>query len=321
MKSLLVVLSFLLLSCNQKKEDYVKPDNQVTVINNPEGKKLMETHCYVCHSPNAPEGEGRIAPPMIAIKAHYIKEGTTKEEFVASIKSFVDNPTEDKVHLKGAFNRFGLMPKQVFPEGSIEKIATFMYEYQIEQPEWFIEHWKSKGNKNWEQTGKKVVESNKPKTFDEIGLDYALSTKKVLGKNLMGVIQNKGTLAALEFCNAKAIPLTDSMATKHHATIKRVSDKNRNPNNRANAEELKYIEQFKKELAAKKEIKPVVIEKGNKIQFYYPIETNTMCLQCHGKQIKPEVKKQILKLYPKDLAVGYTVNQVRGIWSLTFNKK
>jgi hypothetical protein len=46
-----------------------------------------------------------------------------------------------------------------------------------------------------------------------------------------------------------------------------------------------------------------------------------MCLQCHGKQVEPEVAKQILKLYPKDLALGYSENEVRGIWSITFNKK
>lgn len=322
MKSLLLSLSFLLIGCNQKKEDYKTVENKIIVDEHTEGKKLMETHCYVCHSPNAPEGEGRIAPPMVAIKARYIdKEGYTKEEFMAAVKSFVENPTEDKALLYGAVRKHGLMPKQVFPEGSIEKIADFMFDYQIESPDWFKAHWQGNGNENWSQSGKKAVEAKKPKTIEEIGLEYALSTKKILGKNLMGAIQKNGTLAALEFCNIQAIPLTDSMATKHNATIKRVSDKNRNPNNKANAEELKYIAQFKADIIAKKEIKPVVLEKGNKIQFYYPIETNSMCLQCHGKQIKPEVQKQILKLYPKDLAVGYGENEVRGIWSISFNKK
>lgn len=318
---LLLALPILLIGCNQKKEDYKTPEKEVADKDHLEGKKLMETHCYVCHSPNAPEKEGRIAPPMIAIKAHYLSEGVTKEEFVVAMKSFVENPSDNKVRLKGAFERFGLMPKQAFPEGTIEKIANFMHDYQIEEPSWFAEHWKNKQNKNWIQTGKKLTKNNESKTIDEIGLEYALSTKKVLGKNLVGAIQKKGTLAALDFCNIKAIPLTDSMAIKHNAFIKRVSDKNRNPNNKANLEELKYIEQFKKELGAKKEIKPVVIEKGNKVQFYYPIETNTMCLQCHGTQIKPDVKKQILKLYPNDLAIGYSENQLRGIWSITFDKK
>ncbi|WP_396177484.1 DUF3365 domain-containing protein [Flavobacterium sp.] len=319
---LLFAVPLLLIGCNHKKEDYKTPEKEVVVNDHQEGKKLMETHCYVCHSPNAPEGEGRIAPPLVAIKARYIdNEGYNKEEFIVAVKSFVENPTEDKALMYGAVKRHGVMPKQVFPVGSIEKIADFMFDYQIEEPKWFKAHWEGHGNENWIQSGKKFAENSKPKTIDEIGLEYALSTKKVLGKNLMGAIQKKGTLAALEFCNIKAMPLTDSMATKHNAIIKRVSDKNRNPNNKANTEELKYIAQFKKELAAKKEIKPIILEKGNKIQFYYPIETNTMCLQCHGTQLKPDVQKQILKLYPKDLAVGYSENQVRGIWSVTFVKK
>jgi hypothetical protein len=322
MKSIVFIgLSLLVLSCNQKKEVDKNQNSKVVSTDGLEGKKLMETNCYVCHSPNAPEGEGRIAPPMVAIKARYIdKEGYTKDAFIGAIKSFVENPTEEKALLYGAVRKHGLMPKQVFPEGSLNKIAEFMYDYQIEEPEWFKAHWQGNGNENWTQSGKKFVGNSKPKTYEEIGLEYSLSTKKILGKNLMGAIQKKGTLAALEFCNSKAMPLTDSIATKYNATIKRVSDKNRNPNNKANAEELKYIEQFKADLIAKKESKPVVIEKGNKVHFYYPIPTNSMCLQCHGKQVKPDVQKQILKLYPKDLAIGYGENEVRGIWSITFNK-
>lgn len=323
MKKISIVLaSIVLFSCQNKKDTYEPVKENAKISEILESKKLMETHCYLCHSPNAAENEGRIAPPMVAIKARYIdKEGYNREEFISELTSFVKNPTEDKALMFGAVKKHGLMPKQAFPEGSLEKIAAFLYDYQIEEPSWFKEHWEGHGNKNWTQSGKKWVENSKPKTIDEIGLEYALSTKKVLGKNLMGAIQKKGTLAALDFCNIKAMPLTDSMATKHNAIIKRVSDKNRNPKNKANIEELIYIEQFKKELAAKKEIKPVVLEKGNKIQFYYPIETNTMCLQCHGKQLKPEVSKQILKLYPKDLAVGYNESEVRGIWSITFDKK
>ena len=326
MKHFFILFSFLgLVSCqNDKKEFQPVPSEKNTneVAQEHEGKKLMETHCYLCHSPNAGENEGRIAPPMVAIKARYIdKEGYNKEEFIAAITSFVENPTEDEALMYGAVKKHGLMPKQVFPEGSVEKIADFMFDYQIEAPEWFKSHWEGHGNKNWQQSGKPYKVAEKEKTYADIGLEYALGTKKVLGKNLMESIQKKGTLEALSFCNHQAIPLTDSMSTKFNASIKRVSDKNRNPNNKANKEELLYIAKFKKELAEKKEIKPVVIEKGNQVQFYYPIETNKMCLQCHGTQIKPEVQKQILKLYPSDLAVGYGENEVRGIWSITFEKK
>jgi len=324
MKNLLLVLvSVLLFSCNKKKEEY-KPVEQEnvqldTIAHN--GKKLMETHCYLCHSPSAKEGEGRIAPPMIAVKSRYLMDYETKEDFIKAISSFVENPTEDNTKMHGAVKNFGVMPKQVFPENATAQIADFMFDYQIEEPTWFKEHWQEHGNENWTQPGKKVIVVEKQKTYEEIGLEYALSTKKLLGQNLMGAIQKKGTLEALAFCNIQAMPLTDSMSVHHSASIKRVSDKNRNSINKANAEELIYIEQFKKDLVAKRESKPVAIDKGDKIQFYYPIPTNTMCLQCHGKQIKPEVAKQILKLYPKDLAIGYEENEVRGIWSITFDKK
>ena len=324
-KLLILLTTFLLFSCNQKKEKYKPIESEKVQLDTiaHDGKKLMETHCYLCHSPSAKENEGRIAPPMIAIKARYLMDYDTKEDFVKAISNFVENPTEDNTKMHGAVKKFGVMPKQVFPENTVAQIADFMFDYQIEEPTWFKEHWQGHGNDNWTQSGKKVVVVEKQKTYEEIGLEYALSTKKLLGQNLMGTIQKKGTLEALSFCNIQAMPLTDSMSVKYNATIKRVSDKNRNPNNKANAEELVYIAQFKKEIAANKESKPVVVDKGDKVQFYYPIPTNTMCLQCHGKpeNIKPEVRAKTLKLYPQDLAVGYGENEVRGIWSITFDKK
>ena len=312
----------VIISCQKKEDLKTIENNSITEVDVLEGKKLMETHCYLCHNPIAAENQGRIAPPMVAIKARYIdREGYNRDEFIENVRAFVTNPTENKALMFGAVRKHGLMPKQAFPAGSIEKIAAFMFDYQIEEPEWFKAHWEGHGNENWKQSGEKSEDIENEKTYANIGLEYALETKKVLGKNLMEAIQQKGTLEALAFCNSQAIPLTDSMSTKYNASIKRVSDKNRNPKNIANSEELHYIAQFKKELVSKQEIKPVVIEKDDKIQFYYPIETNTMCLQCHGKQIKLEVQRQILKLYPNDLAFGYNENEVRGIWSITFDKK
>ncbi|AWM12950.1 hypothetical protein DI487_03085 [Flavobacterium sediminis] len=320
----------LLVSCNNKKSDYQEvktTEDSVSMVQfePSEAKELMEKHCYLCHSPSAAEQEGRIAPPMVAIKGRYITmQSYTKAEFIKAVTDFVAEPTADKALMNGAVKRFGVMPKQAFPEGSVAKIAEFMYDYQIEEPDWFAEHWKGNhGEFNWKQSGKQFQEEAKEKTYADIGLEYALGTKKVLGKNLMGTIQKEGTEAALKFCNVSAMPLTDSMSVHYNAEIKRVSDKNRNPNNKASAEELGYIEQFKKDLSAQKEIQPIVVEETEKVHFYYPIETNTMCLQCHGKpeNIKPEVLKKLKTLYPNDLATGYAENEVRGIWSITFDKK
>ncbi|HLP43280.1 MAG TPA: DUF3365 domain-containing protein [Fibrobacteria bacterium] len=138
----------------------------------------------------------------------------------------------------------------------------------------------------------------------------------------MGKIQKDGTAEALVFCNSRAMPLTDSISVKYNATIRRVSDKNRNPKNKTNAVELKHIEMFKNQIGKKEKPVAIVEVSKEKINFYYPITTNSMCLQCHGKpdNIKADVKEKILNLYPNDLATGYSENEVRGIWSITFDK-
>ena len=164
-----------------------------------------------------------------------------------------------------------------------------------------------------------VKESEKISNAD-LGLKYAMSTKAELGKNLMGTIQSKGTEEAVTFCNVRAYPLTDSMAVVNKVIIKRVSDKPRNSNNVASLKEMDHIEKFKKTLASGQKMVPIIESLGNdSIQFYYPIITNKMCLQCHGepnKDIKPNVLEKLTALYPADKAVGYSEDQVRGIWSI-----
>jgi len=169
----------------------------------------------------------------------------------------------------------------------------------------------------------KIEESNIniDPSLAQIGLNIAFTTKAQLGKNLMGTMKEKGVIEALQFCNIKAIPLTDSMATVHQAIIKRVSDKTGNTNNKANEIELKNIEHFKSVLAKNEEIIPIVETNNDSVNFYYPIVTNAMCLQCHGnpeKDLNPDLLASINKLYPNDKALGYSENQVRGIWSIQF---
>lgn len=150
-----------------------------------------------------------------------------------------------------------------------------------------------------------------------------MQTKSVLGKNLLQAINSKGTAGALSFCNIQAIPLTDSMAVLLDASVKRVSDKNRNPNNKANASELEYIRQSKVALAKGMEIEPKLITTANGYTGYYPILTNKMCMQCHGEKgsdISTEVSNKIKALYPADLATGYGVDQLRGIWVVEMKK-
>ena len=162
------------------------------------------------------------------------------------------------------------------------------------------------------EVSNKVIALEKSEISSDSLHSYATATKKLLMKNVGEQMQKGGPESALEFCNIEAMPLTQSMSEKHGLEISRVSDKMRNPKNVANAEELKLIEQYKKQLLAGELLKPVRTE----THYYEPLVTNAMCLQCHGepgKNIKPNVSAKIAELYPGDLAMGYKENEVRGL--------
>ena len=160
-------------------------------------------------------------------------------------------------------------------------------------------------------------------SYEELGLKYAMTTKSVLGKNLLIAINTNGTENALEFCSEEAYPLTDSMAIALNVRIKRVSDKPRNSKNTTSELELEYISICKKKIENGEVVKPKIQEIENKMVGYYPIITNKMCLQCHGKpntNIESAVLKKINQLYPQDKAIGYDVNQLRGIWVIEMDE-
>jgi len=147
-----------------------------------------------------------------------------------------------------------------------------------------------------------------------------MKSQAILGKNLMRKITKSGTVAALEFCNVNALPLLDSMSTVLNVDIKRVSDQNRNNNNCANAKELEFIIKCKELLNLGQKIKPLIEKKNNVVSAYFPIITNGMCLQCHGESEKINIatSQRLNVLYPNDKAIGYSENQLRGIWVVSY---
>lgn len=156
-----VSLFFALASCSDtNKQAYIAYDNANLVVAEPHpGKQLMETYCYVCHSPTASE-EDRIGPPMIAIKKHYITEATSPEEFELALQKWMQNPNEADAKMFGAVRRFGVMAKIPVPEEAISEIADYMFHNEIEQPEWFAEHFRQ-GHGKGMRKGMRKAKNNK----------------------------------------------------------------------------------------------------------------------------------------------------------------
>lgn len=315
MKRIILYLSLIIIvaSCKDKKDSYEEPELAAeTVSQEHPGKALMEKYCYACHSP---ESGTRLAPPMSMVQMHYLEEDISKEDFIADVMNFVKEPTEDNARMYGAIRNFGLMPYQEFPDSVIKQIADYLYEAELPQM-------RGHGGGGMHGRGMGMEQSTQENTLAKTGMEIAQATQQQLGQNLMKAIEEGGPIHALAFCNVEAIPLTAQMEEEHNAVIKRVSDKNRNPDNAANKEEEYYITHFKHNMKEGTEPAPVVIPKEGKSKFYYPIVTNKMCLQCHGKpeEMKPEVLQKIKELYPEDKALGYSENEVRGIWSIELEK-
>lgn len=156
------------------------------------------------------------------------------------------------------------------------------------------------------------------------GKTIALQSQKALGKQLTKQIQLGGTEHAMDYCNLKAISITDSLSSVLNADIKRLSDLNRNPVNQADQFANRYIASGKERLKSKQVLEPVILATEDSVRMLFPIQTNGLCLQCHGqpnKEIKTGTLMKIDSLYPKDLAKHYDVNQLRGVWSITMAKK
>ena len=325
--SIFLSLLFVLAAC--KNNSYTKLDSKQssavgegsqTGKSHP-GKLILEQECYICHNPKVSQ-ESMIAPPMIAVKMYYIGENTTQEQFTEDLIKWVNDP-EQESKMPEYLIEFGSMPYIPYPDDAIAQIAEYIYDYDIERPKWYDDAIKEGGAKGI-VINRNIISKEIQNKNANIGMAHATVAKTALEKNLVRVISEKGTIGAIEFCNIKALALTDSISLMNNAVIKRVSDKPRNPKNTANEEELGYIAYFKKLIASGKEPKPIVKRENGEVDFYYPITTNTMCLQCHGKpteQVTPETLTILKNLYPADQAVGYDANEVRGMWSLKFNSE
>ncbi len=324
---LLFAFIFALTSCKDAQKSKMKPLDDKVVTEEVQfskkhpGKQIMEQECYICHDPKASMANS-IAPPMESIKRHYIDSSITKEAFTKALIRWVNNP-ETATKMPGAHTKFGPMPYMPNPDDAVAQIADYIYDHELERPKWFDAHFQKAHKK-----GEGMRECNcfvypEPEAqYGAIGLAYAKEAKALLDKNLKWAIQEKGTVGAVRFCNIEAAKLTDSISMMKNVIIKRVSDKTRNPGNRANVIELQHIASFKEMVASKEKIEPIVQIENNEVNVYYPITTNALCLQCHGepdKQILPETLTALKSLYPEDKAVGYGENEVRGIWSISFD--
>ncbi len=283
------------------------------------GFQAFESICSSCHTHSFETGS-RAAPPISKVKLHYLRDTSSFSEFKESMANFINEPSAN-IKMKGAHAKFGAMPKLSLDDETISNVIYYIYHTPLESADWNTSTAQSDARKYKRSKGQTL---NTKEDYKKNGLMIAMQTKSALGSQLKKAKSEKGVNGAISFCNEQAIPITNGMSNKLNASIKRVSDRPRNPNNAASEAELVIINSLKQDMNQGQKPTPKVVEYTDKMVGYYPIVTNGMCLGCHGKpekQIDSKTLAVIKDLYPQDKAIGYDANQLRGLFVVEMEKE
>jgi len=120
-----------------------------------EGEKLYQTNCAVCHgSMGGMDVAKRIAPPIAAVRMHYIESHSDEASFVQAVTAWVEKQDESKSLMRGAIRKFKIMPPVSISKEDAAKIASYIYAGDIEELEGFKEHVEEEHGKKGEGHGK-----------------------------------------------------------------------------------------------------------------------------------------------------------------------
>lgn len=141
--------------------------------------------------------------------------------------------------------------------------------------------------------------------------------------NALGTAMSDGGIPnAIRYCNTVAIDLTDSVSAQYNVEVRRATHKPRNPNNRANELEMASIEAYMQMISDGAELTPRLAYQENSVIYHAPLRLMTFtCLSCHGSKEEDILEEDyaiISQFYPEDEATGFELDELRGIWSVTF---
>lgn len=169
---------------------------------------------------------------------------------------------------------------------------------------------------------KKQIEKEELSALRDSADSIATKAQILLMKNVSNAISKGGTEYAVEFCNTNAAFLTDSLADKYHITLKRITNKPRNPDNGLQTTtDKKVFENF----SINKDLQDSLLQQEQGYVYYKRINlAMPTCIKCHGnvgEDIDNNTYQKIKSHYPSDQAIGYRLNDYRALWKIEYNKK
>ncbi len=141
--------------------------------------------------------------------------------------------------------------------------------------------------------------------------------QRKLATRLMDALKQGGPAAAVAACHDEAARLTGDAADASSVALGRTSDRLRNSRNAPPAWAAAHVAAGAGKKAA--EVRPVVVDLGDRIGVLRPIAVAPQCTRCHGspESISPDVRRALAAAYPDDRAVGYAEGDHRGfMWAV-----
>lgn len=124
-----------------------------------------------------------------------------------------------------------------------------------------------------------------------------------------------GPVAAIGACNTEAPVIAGELSVDGTA-MGRSSHKLRNPENVAPEWAVPFLSAY----AAGTQTDPVAVEYAkDRYGYVEPIMLQSMCLNCHGAVLHPDVAARINELYPDDEATGFSEGDFRGVFWVEFS--
>ena len=158
---------------------------------------------------------------------------------------------------------------------------------------------------------------------EEIAKQSLAVAQSTFQKALTSAVKEKGVASAISYCNTNAMEIVKKLEDSLGISIKRVTNKPRNPEDSLTGIEKEIWEAYEYAPASA----AGQIQEINSTELIYtkPILISSgLCLNCHGSignEISSENHKLITQLYPVDQATGYKLGDLRGMWRLILPKK
>jgi len=164
-------------------------------------------------------------------------------------------------------------------------------------------------------TVKRILPADLLRAARWAGDSLTRSADQELRRLLAERLQVAGVTTALPYCRPEAYVSTDSLARRFKATVRRLSNRPRNPRNQAvlSAAELSvdtahYVRRLDAEIFLYQ--RPILL-------------TDAQCLRCHGtvgKDIPAADYALIRQAFPADQATGYRLGDAMGVWQVRLQR-